>query len=389
MLARITNHLPVVALPSFSESIETLKETLFWILKKIFEMPTGYFLKISVFQNAALQGRFSQTFVRPIALHVVNQWKKSQGIPQQSDVIDPARLERTETFLKEFSEIRTMKTPDGIELAWRLYRPEKFQRWIEANGGIRQGEWIVPRNLESWERLKRLGEFKCFEQRGQAFLVPAPIPGAQNKVVLHCHSFGRLMAMDKSYIGQHLAAGINFAQFDWRDEISIKGYFQDAETCYQELLRQGFRGNQIKVMASCRGTFPAVYLKARHHAEGIDAMLIHPPPSLSQAIAMNSPPANWIGLMGIGAIERDGEHFDSIQRLQSLAPSIGRLSLIMSEKDKMVPQDTAQQFARAYGQAGPFHVIWEPNDASVADPHFEDPLRLPSVFQQYTAFLAQ
>ncbi len=378
---------PSCARYNFPESIEKLKETLFWILKKIFEVPAGYFLKISVFQNAALQGCFSQTFVRPIALMVVNLWKRSQGIPQQSDVIDQARLDRTEAFLKEFSEVRTLRTPDGIDLAWRLYRPEKFQRWIEASGGIRQGEWIVPRNLESWERLKRLSEFKCFEQRGQSFRVPAPVRGAQNQVVLHCHSFGRLMAMDKPYIGQHLAAGFNFAQFDWRDEISIKGYFQDAETCYQELLRQGFRGSQIKVMASCRGTFPAVYLKARHHAEGVDCVLIHPPPSLSQVIAMNTPPANWIGLIGIGAIEKEGEHFDSIQRLQSLAPGTGRLCLIMSERDKMIPQDTAQQFANAYGNAGPFHVIWEPKDEMVSDPHFEDPLRLPAVFQQYAAFL--
>ena len=194
--------------------------------------------------------------------------------------------------------------------------------------------------------------------------------------------------MDKAFIGIHLASGFNYALFDWRKDLSIKGYAEDAESCYQAVLREGFSPRQIKIMASCRGTFPAMQLKERHHAEGVDAVLIQPPPSLAGVIANQAFPANHIGMLGIGTVERDGQHYDSIRRLQNLPRSRGRLCLLVSEGDRTIPTDTEEQFRRAAVHAGPYYAIWERGTTTDTDPHLEEPLRKPEIYRRYTEFLA-
>ncbi len=367
--------------------LEELKERLYEILTRALEAPAGYFVKISVFRQAAMKDRCSQWVALPLVFNVENLWRSKQGSPPHQS-FDEARLEKSAVFLREFAEVRTLQTQDGKTLNWKLYRPEKFQQWITANGGLRIGEWIVPRRRGDWEKLKRLNEFKWFEQVGQAFRVPAVVPGAGNSCVLRCQGFGRTMAMDKAFIGQHLAAGFNYALFDWRDELSIKGFAEDAEGCYQALRREGFAPSQIKIMASCRGTFPATQLKQRHHAEGVDAVLIQPPLSLRKVIACQPGPSSHIGMMGLGAIETEEEHYDSAARLQSLRPSSGRLCVIVSEGDRTLPEDTEEQFRRAACHAGPFYAIREPKVEGGSDPHFDEPLRKPEIFRRYVEFLA-
>ena len=214
------------------------------VFKKLFEPIAGYFLKICVFRDAALQGRCSRSFMTPIARGIVNLWMKSQKIPNKLDAFDPARLKRSETFLTEFAEMRTLRTADGVELKWALFTPERFNQWIADNGGVRDGEWIRPRSDADWPRLQRLKEFKMFpewfQEEGRAFRLPAPVPGAAGKCLLRCQGFGRSIPMDKAFIGLHLAAGFSYAVFDWRPQINAKGFFEDAEAAYQEVRRAGY-----------------------------------------------------------------------------------------------------------------------------------------------------
>ncbi len=364
-------------------------QSLYHFFIRIVAAPAGYLVKISIYRFTALNDPFSQWIMAPTALAVVNFWKKTQGLPPQDDKIDPVRLERSACFLREFAEVRTFRTSDGKEIQWALYRPEKFQQWITANGGIRLGEWIVPRQADDWTRLQRLGEFKCFERRGMAFRVPAYTPQAQNHCVMRFQGFGRTMTMDKSYIGKHLAAGLNYAIFDWRAENSIKGYFEDAEGCFQAVRREGFLSSQIKLLGSCRATFIAVYLKARHHAEGVETVLIQPPPSLQAAIDHQPFPSNWIGRLGIRAVEGEGEeHFDSIRRLRALPSGGGRLCLILSEGDKTLPSDISDQFIRAASHAGPLEIIWDKQNHEI-DSHFTEPLFNEDIFRRYVQFLVR
>ena len=357
---------------------------------RIVSAPGAYFLKITLYRSAAMQDPFSQWIMAPLALAVVNLWKRTQGHPPQDDRIDPVRLKRGADFLSEFAEVRTLQTPDGTEIRWALYRPEKFEEWITAHGGVRVGNRILPRQAGDWERLKRLREFKWFEEINQTFHVPAPVDGAKNNCVLRCKNFGVPMSMDKAYIGMHLAAGFNYAVFDWRQSTSIKDLFEDAETCYQAVLSEGFTAPQIKLLGSCRGTFPTVYLKAKHHEEGVDAMLLQPPPSLRSVVANQPPPSKWIAMLGVAAIESGGEeaHYDSIRRLQTLNPSSGRLCLLLTEGDKTIPADTKEQFSRAASHAGPFSVIEIPQGDQERDTHFTEPLENPDAFHSYTEFLA-
>lgn len=383
-------------LPSWNNVTENLsacstvlQDKIYEVLRYLFEAPVGYFVKISVFRQEVLRDRFSQYITLPFVQAVENVWRCARGAPR-GPAFDPARAQRSVDFLREFAEVTDLQTPDGRTIQWALYRPEKFQEWIDANGGIRRGDRIVPRTPADWPRVKRLNEFKWFTEDGQSIVVPAPVGGAGDKCILRCIGYGRQMSADKAFIGVHLAAGFNYAVFQWNsgNGSSLSKYANDAEGCYQAVLREGFPPSKITIMASCRGTFTAVQLKASHHAEGVNAVLIQPPPSLRATIANQAFPANWIGLLGLGAIERDGEHCDSIRRLQSLPHSGGRLCVIVSEGDRTIPADTAEQFARVAGPAGPSFTIRESLVEGGADPHLTEPLHNPETFRRYTEFVA-
>ncbi|HEY4255459.1 MAG TPA: hypothetical protein VGM34_03840, partial [Chlamydiales bacterium] len=184
----------------------------------------------------------------------------------------------------------------------------------------------------------------------------------------------------------HLAAGFNYAIFDWRNEISAKGFFLDAEAVYQEL-RSQFEPSQIKPMGSCRSTFVVAHLKELHHNEGVEVVMMHTPPSLRAVVAHTMWPANRIGLLGLGSIERDGADFDTLRRYQSLRPGNAATCLIVSEGDKTIPVNEAAQLEAAVKKSGPCELIIEPKKDDKADPHFGEPLRNPEVLKKYLRFL--
>lgn len=337
------------------------------IFKKAIEPLAGYFLKICVFRDAALQNAFGKKIIAPCARGVINLWMKTQKIPNQLPAFDAKRLDKSAQFLAEFAEVKTVKTADGVEIKYALYTPERFRQWIAQNG------------------TERLEAFKCFKED-----VPAPLPGSQGKCILRCQGFGRQIPMDKEMIGLHLAYGFNYAVFNWRDEISAKGFFEDAEAVYQQLRREGFAPNQIKAMGSCRATFVVGRLKELHHQEGLDAVMIHTPPSLEAVIANNQWPANKIGLIGLPTIEKDGAHFDTLRRLRALQPADAGTCLIMSDGDKTLPPTTVQDLQEAAQRAGFCELIMEPKiEGDAADPHFGEPLRNPEILRRYLAFLAR
>jgi hypothetical protein len=197
------------------------------------------------------------------------------------------------------------------------------------------------------------------------------------------------MGMDKSFIGLHLAAGFNYALFDWREELSAKGFFQDAEAIYRALLREGFSPRQIKPMGSCRATFVVAHLKELHHTEGLDVVMSHTPPSLRSVIAHTMWPANKIGLLGLPQIEKDGVDFDTLRKFRSLPPSDSAACLIMSEGDQTVPPKENQELMETIQHIGKSEFIYEPKIEGTVDPHFGEPFRNPQVLQKYFQFLTR
>lgn len=368
----------------FSNNIKKIVE----LFKKIMAPLAGYLLKISFFQTVPRTDCFSRWVMGPLARCVLNIWQKTQGIQKTRTAFDPARLEKSRVFLSKFGDWKTTRAADGIEVKWGMFRAERFNQWVDENGGVREGEWIRPRTEADWPRLQKLREFKWFEEVGHAFKVPPPIPGAENICVLRCPGFGRSMPMDKAFIGLHLAAGFNFAIPEWRENFLEGGFFHDAEAVYQEVLKEGFAPQRIKTTAHCRSTFAASRLKELHHAEGLDAILIHPPSSLSDVVANQKWPANKIGLLGVPEIEKNGIDFNTIQRIRNLPPGPGRLCIIISEGDKTLPKDTAKKFEEAAQHANcQYRLILEKHKEGGSDPHFGEPLKNPEILMPYLSFL--
>ena len=300
---------------------------------------------------------------------------------------DAKRLQRSADFLSEFAEVRSIRTPDGATLEWALYTPQKFEKWIQDHGGVHDGEWITPRTDADWPRLEKLGEFKWFEKVGHAFR--APVSSPQGKCILRCQGFGRQMPMDKAYIGLHLAAGLNYTLFNWRNELSGNGLFQDAETIYQALRQEGFSPRQIVAMGSCRATFVVARLLEMHHAVGLNAVMIYAPPSLRAAIDHTPWPACAIGRLGLKSLENEGFDFDTLKRLKKLPFSQASTCLIMNQQDKTLPENSLPLLKDALEKCGPCEMILEPPTENTGDPHFDEPLRNPDVLKRYLAFLNQ
>lgn len=361
-----------------------VKKVFAWAIQPI----AAYFLKVSVFREAALQGRCSQWCIVQPLIFFGNLWMRCNGLRPILGNFNIARLQRSESFLAEFGDIRSLKTADGTIITWALYTPEKFEQWIRDHGGYRQRDRIYPRTPQDWERLKRLRAFKCFEEIGQSFRVPAPVPGAAGKCVLHCPGFGTLMPMHKASIGKHLAAGFTYALFDWRkSELAIKGFFADAEGVYEALLKEGYLSHRITTMGSCRGTFVVAYLK-RRYPRG-DAVMIKSPPSLEKTVAHTKWPANKIGLIGLKGVETNDFHFDSVRHLQNTERTEGAICLIMSPQDKILPPHSIQELHEAAQISGHCELIVEEGSPGAPDPHFSDPLDKPEILQRYFTFLAR
>jgi|GEM_PF-2865557 hypothetical protein len=367
---------------------QCVHEFLLAIFRRTIEPLIGFFLKICVFREAALQGRFAKWIILPLTVKIGNTWMQIKGFPSQFTNFEKNRLDKSAQFLAEFAETKKIKTADGTEIKWTFYSSEKFQEWIEAHGGVRLGTQIVPKQAADWKSLKHLAEFK-FKETGHAFEVPELMNEANKKCILRCNGFGLPMETDKKWIGLHLAAGFNYALFEWRKEVSIEGFFQDAEAAYQALLQQGFTPFQIKALGYCGSNYVVAHLKEKHHAEGLDVVMIGAHTALRDVIAHGPSPVNRIGLLGLGAIEKNGMDFDNIRKFQTLLPGKASACLIMNPRNEVAPPDTIERLRKVLVQKGPCEIILKPAQYSKEDFDFNRQFQIPEIWQRYAAFLSR
>lgn len=349
----------------------------------------GYFLKVCLFREAALQDPFSRWVFTPVAKAVGNFWMRLQGLPAPFVSFDPARLQKSADFLAEFAEMRELRTEDGTLIKWALFTPQSFDQWVEKNGGIREGEWIRPRTENDWQALQRLREFKAFKEVGHAFKIPAPIPNAKLKCILRCNGFGLSIPTDKSFIGLHLAAGFHYAIFEWRTEVSTKGFFQDAESAFQAILKEGFIPRQIKPIGYCGSSYVVAHLKELHHHERLDVIMIGPHTSLKDVIQNTVWPANRIGLLGLPAVENNGVDFDNIRKFRSLRQGPASTCLIMRNENKIGAVDTVARLAEAVRLTGQCDLILKPENCPDSDFDFNKQFRNEEVLGRYFLFLTR
>jgi hypothetical protein len=345
-------------------------------------------LKASLYRDLALQdGCITRYICAPLFRAILNLWSCCRG-GGNFGAIEPARLEKADHFICQFADYQQLQTPDGRTIRFALYRPEKFAQWIEERGGVRYGDWICPRRESDWEKLQELREFKWFKEEDRAFRIPPPTHDLAQKCVLRVQGFGRTIPMDKAFIGAHLAMGISYAVFDWRErDLTSTGFFHDAETAYQALRKEGFAPNHIIPMGSCRSTFIIGKLKEDHHKEGMPAVLVQPPPSLEAAIRSQNCIASYLGMSVISDVETQAHDYDTLARLRRLEQSDrARLCLIFSENDTTLPPNTERDFQDAATHAGHLDLIVQKTEEG-SDSHLQEPLRNTEVFERYTQFL--
>ena len=99
-------------------------------------------------------------------------------------------------------------------------------------------------------------------------------------------------------------------------------------------------------------------------------------------------PANKIGLLGLGSIEKEGVDFDALRRLNELPLNDkAGTCFIFNEGDKTVPSDRIDAMYKAAEKAGFAQLILGTKRGGSGDPHFDDPLDNPEVLEKYFSFL--
>lgn len=388
MINSLKNLLPPIPQISFYSRATSLISS---IALPIFGPPSAYLLKIAFFQTVPKTDCFSRYIMGPLARTIVNLWQRTQGIQGARTGFDPNRLQKSRDLLSQFADWKTLELENGQTVDWALFRADRFNAWIDEIGGKREGERIIPKTPQDWPSLQsQFSQLKWFKEEGQSFKVLLPSPNAERNCILRCQGFGRQMPMDKAFIALHLAAGFNYALFDWGDEMSLPTLCSRGEAVYQALLKEGFTPKTIKAMGSCRATFVVSHLKKEHHHQGMDAVLIHPPPSLYEVVETQNWLARKVGQIGVSWLEAQGSRFDNLENIREMGRGDAGLCVVLSEGDQTLPADTRQKIERAAQEAlCPLDLIWDPAQEGGPDAHFGEPLENPLILEQYLRFLAR
>lgn len=212
--------------------------------------------------------------------------------------------------------------------------------------------------------------------------------------ILHCHSPGRSMSMDRKFIGMHLAAGYDVTVWDPRGTIdstgiaSEGGYYLDAEAVYGFLRNQNIAPNKIYVSGFCEGAAIAAHLKQKYHDEGVHFIASNPYTSMSDVFANHG----FLGRLGINyglhalkdptlPVEQDG--FDNVNKMKNLPESQGKCIFIHTDTDEMMPKGTVAKLIDAFNHAGPVHEILRIHPNPKENGHLQPPYEDPQVWRRY------
>jgi hypothetical protein len=346
-------------------------------------------LKACIFQEAAFQGNFfGEKVFSPVARIIVNIWQKFNGINNPKAAFDSQRLLESQMLLGQFAEEKVAKTPDGQEITYMLFKAERFQKWVIDNGGKiinnKDHVLITAEDETSWAKLQDLRNFKCFEEVKKGFKIPKFLPRAKEKCILFCQGIGRQIPMNKRFIGLYLAAGFNFVVFNWRREVNLEKYFEDAEAVYNALIsEENFTPNQIVAVGECRSTFMVSYLKEKYHLEGLEAVLVHPITSLRHVIEVKNSLIRKVGLLGLKGLEKTKDLFDNLKRLKRMGSGKARTIFILNKGDKILPKNTKELFQKTVEKS----VICEIPVEDKNNAHFRNPLLDEKFFVKHAKFL--
>lgn len=373
----------------FCTPVRALLEKVRQIAAAIF----GYLLRIITFQL----GEIKVCGAYPI----MRIYQRLSSDPKDEKPFDPQRLEQSKNFLIQFGGVESVVRPaDGgaEEIHLMTFQSQAFFNAFRARGA-------VPMNVSYEGRARKvlldavdadaakfyfpMIDIRMFDgTMRKGALLPESVPNGAQPHILHCHSPGRSMCMDRRFIGQFLGAGCDLTIWDPRGTAdstgtpSEGGYYLDADMVFQHV-SQNTPLNHIYVSGFCEGAATAAYLKKLYHDLGVHFIASNPYTSMKDVVEGYG----WFGRMaarcGLAALQDPNinvpqDYFDNVAKLRNLPRSQGKCIFIHTDTDTMMPRGTVQKLIDAFNNAGPVHEILRvhpnPNENGHLQPPYEDPM---------------
>lgn len=369
----------------------------------------GYLLRITVFQMGEMKV--------PGARLIMRTYQRLTYDPRERKPLDHGRLSHSKSLLVSFGgEEVALPTADGKATVRCLtFKPERFFAHFEQMGArktdiVYQGEarhallpadrFLLPEYApmrEAFQKAARKFRFPLIDIQTNHGIVkgallpesPQLAPGAQPPIVLHAHSPGRSMAMERLFIGLLLAAGYPVAIYDPRGtaeskgRISEGGAYLDIEAVYHHVRALGYTPDRIYASGFCEGAAMAAHLKRKFHHEGIHYVGANPFDSMQNLVGNHGRLFKWLAPLALPAlktkdpraralVQEDG--LDTVAKFAGLPRSNGKFILISTDKDSTVPKGSAERIAQAAGDAGPVtHIVRAFAHKKIKNAHTQPP----------------
>lgn len=344
-------------------------------VRKCAEAVFGYIVRIVTFQLGAMN--------TPGARWIIRLYQRMNSDPRETRPFDLRRLQESKELLLALGgEETTLATPDGgAQIHCMLLKSEEVFSRLEKRGArVREIDYEGRRRRVLCNPPEILEKF-CLPtvdaiidgRREKAALLPeTPPPDRMPRLIIPCHSPGRAWAMNRKEHLRNALAGLDVLAWDPRGtaestgEPSEGGYYLDIETVCTYAFRQRYHADEIFLHGFCKGAACAAHAKKVFHREGIHAILSNPYTSFKEVVESYG----WLGRLaarfGLKAIQSTDpaitgavgqDYFDNVAKLSNLPPSEGRLIVIHTKTDDMMPYGTAEKIRRAFNYAGPFREL--------------------------------
>jgi dienelactone hydrolase len=377
-----------------------------WVIQKIEKVARcvfGYLVRILIFQMGEMQKRGARWIIRT--------YQKLMSDPRDEKPLDKERLKISENILLTIGGTKTVVHPVdgkarircmtfkasdfflsmqrmGAQLQYVMYQNEVRRVFLNPPA-IAHKFFFTPINVTMADGSIQAG---LLLPESPANFDPTNI--RDRPMILHSHSPGRSMCMERKFALAHLAAGYDITMYDYRGTEestgtpSEGGYYNDADAVYQHVLTLGYQPHRIYASGFCEGAAVAAYLKQKYHHLGLHFIGSNTYTSMTDVLRGYG----WLGKLaakyGLDAIKdttlsvpQDG--FNTLEKFQNLPHSEGKFILMHTDTDKMMPRGTVQKFIDAVrGRGHHDEILWCPPDPK-ANGHMIPPYQFPVVWYRY------
>lgn len=375
-----------------------------WICDKIraiAEAFFGYLVRITNFQLGEMKVRG--------AYYIMRIYQRLSSDPREEKPFDPVRLAESKKLLTDFGGIEAVVRPaDGqAEIHCMTFKSADFFNHFHQLGShpiqiIHEGRprtaLLNPPAITEKFHLPIIDIRMPDGSLVKGALLPEALPLNQPRpLILHCHSPGRSMCMDRKFIALYLLAGYDVVVWDPRGTVdstgspSEGGYYLDGEAVFQHVLNQGYPPNRVYISGFCKGAAVAAHLKKRYHHLGVHLIASNPYTSMKDVVAGYG----WFGRLGarfgLKALQSTDpritnlvqqDYFDNVEKFRNLPRTDGKFIFIHTDTDTMMPRGTVQKLIDAIGNAGPIHEILRVHPNPKVNGHVQPPYEDPFVWRR-------